>query len=72
MLAFEHIWHGEVVPYFPFLTAMYNPQDTAEMLSEMSTVGVSMAALITLVWAGICAIADMKVKKQEPSESTQS
>ena len=22
LLAFEHVWHGEVVPYFPFLTAM--------------------------------------------------
>ena len=22
LLAFEHIWHGEVVPWFPFLTAI--------------------------------------------------
>ena len=22
LLAFEHIWHGEIVPWFPFLTAM--------------------------------------------------
>ena len=22
LLAFEHVWHGEVVPWFPFLTAM--------------------------------------------------
>lgn len=71
MLAFEHIWHGEVVPYFPFLTAMYDPGDTAEMLSEMSTVGVSMAALITLVWAGMCVVADMKVKKEASSESAR-
>ncbi len=21
LLAFEHVWHGEVVPWFPFLTA---------------------------------------------------
>lgn len=20
LLAFEHVWHGEIVPYFPFLT----------------------------------------------------
>ncbi len=63
MLAFEHIWHGEVVPWFPFLTAMYDPGDTAEMLGEMSTVGVSMAVLITVVWAGMCVVADQKVKK---------
>ena len=22
LLAFEHVWHGEVVPFFPFLTAV--------------------------------------------------
>ena len=32
LLAFEHVWHGEVVPWFPFLTAMSDPADTAEML----------------------------------------
>ena len=31
LLAFEHIWHGEVVPWFPFLTAMSNPADKVEM-----------------------------------------
>ena len=25
LLCFEHIWHGEVVPFFPFLTAMSDP-----------------------------------------------
>ena len=50
LLAFEHLWHGEVVPWFPFLTAMSDPADKAEMLYEMSTVGVTMAVLITLVW----------------------
>ena len=39
LLCFEHIWHGEVVPWFPFLTAMNDPGDTAEMLHEMSTIG---------------------------------
>lgn len=53
LLAFEHVWHGEVVPWFPFLTAAANPADAAEMLHEMSTVGVSMAVLVTLVWGGI-------------------
>ena len=24
LLAFEHVWHGEVVPTFPFLTAVTN------------------------------------------------
>lgn len=26
LLAFEHIWHGEVTPWFPFLTAAGNPR----------------------------------------------
>ena len=34
LLAFEHIWHGEVTPSFPFLTAVENGE-TAEMLSEI-------------------------------------
>ena len=38
LLAFEHVWHGEVVPWFPFLTAAGNPEDAATMLQEMSTV----------------------------------
>ena len=63
LLAFEHFWHGEVVPFPPFLTAMESPEDTAEMLSEMGSVGVSMAVTVTVVWGIICAIAEAKVKK---------
>ena len=65
LLAFEHIWHGEVVPYFPFLTAMYDPSDTAEMLHEMATVGVGMAVLITFVWVVMCVAADALVKRSD-------
>lgn len=50
LLAFEHLWHGEIQPFFPFLTAVSNPADTAEMLNEISTVGVSMAVLVTASW----------------------
>ena len=53
LLAFEHVWHGEVVPWFPFLTAAADPADAAEMLNEIATTGVSMAVLITLVWVGM-------------------
>ena len=56
LLAFEHVWHGEVVPWFPFLTAAADPADAAEMLHEMSTVGVTMAVLITVVWLGMVAV----------------
>ncbi len=50
LLAIEHIWHGEVVPWPPFLTAMKNPADIAPMLHEMATVGTAMAVTVTLVW----------------------
>jgi hypothetical protein len=63
LLAFEHLWHGEVVPWFPFLTAMSDPTDKAEMLHEMSTVGVSMAVLITLVWLGMLAASSVIEKR---------
>ncbi len=63
LLAFEHIWHGEVVPWFPFLTAASNAEDAATMLHEMSTVGVSMAVLVTVVWIGMCIAADAIVKR---------
>ncbi len=56
LLAFEHLWHGEITPFFPFLTAASNPADTAEMLHEIATSGTAMAALVTLVWAGMVAV----------------
>ncbi len=64
LLMFEHVWHGEVVPYFPFLTAMYSPDATSEMLHEMATVGVTMAVLVTAVWAGVCAAADAILRRR--------
>ncbi len=66
LLAYEHVWHGEVKPFFPFLTAMENPADKAEMLHEMGTVGVGMAVLVTAVWVGICVAADVIVKRPLP------
>lgn len=63
LLAFEHIWHGEVVPWFPFLTAMENPEDASEMFHEMGTVGVCMAVLITVVWFVMCKVADSIAKR---------
>lgn len=51
LLAFEHLWHGELVPYFPFLTAMYHAKDAVVMLKEMGTVGVAMALCVTAAWA---------------------
>ena len=63
LLAFEHVWHGEVVPWFPFLTNAATPASTAEMLHEMATSGVGMALLVTAVWAGIVAVTNSIVKR---------
>ena len=63
LLAFEHVWHGEVVPWFPFLTAAADPADAAEMLHEMATVGVSMAALVTLVWLAMLGVSAVIEKR---------
>lgn len=56
LLAFEHVWHGELTPWFPFLTAAASPTDAAEMLREMATAGAGMAVLVTAVWACILAV----------------
>lgn len=50
LLAFEHLWHEEVIPYFPFLSALTERSTTQQMLFEMGTVGVGMALLVTAVW----------------------
>ena len=46
LLAFEHLWHGEIQPWYPFLTAAQDAAETQVMLHEMATVGVSMAAFL--------------------------
>ena len=69
LLMFEHVWHGEVVPWFPFLTNASNPADAAEMLHEMATTGVCMALLIVAVWAGIVAATHFIGKRDTAKES---
>ena len=71
LLAFEHIWHGEVVPWFPFLSAMSDAADRAEMFHEMATVGVCMALIVTAVWAvmvGVSALIEKRAQKPQTDE----
>ena len=63
LLAFEHLWHGEITPWFPFLTAAENPEDLSEMFNEMSTVGVTMAVLVTAVWGCMVAVSSVMEKR---------
>jgi hypothetical protein len=62
LLALEHVWHGEVVPWPPFLTAMENPADVAPMLHEIATIGVAMALFVTFIWVIMVLVADYKAK----------
>jgi hypothetical protein len=56
LLMLEHVWHGEVVPWPPFLTAMANPADIPVMLHEMATVGTTMSAVTLATWGAILAV----------------
>ncbi|MCQ2534151.1 MAG: hypothetical protein MJ172_06255 [Clostridia bacterium] len=67
LLAFEHVWHGEITPWAPFVTAMGDSADMVEMFHEMATVGVTMAVIITIAWAGIVAVAN-RMEKQAKKE----
>ncbi len=58
LLAIEHIWHGEIVPWFPFLTAMQNAEDTSAMINEIITIGGCIDLFIPLVWFAFCLFVD--------------
>ena len=71
LLAFEHLWHGEVQPFPPFLTAATEgPDAVSEMLGEMATVGVTMAVLVTAAWAAMVVISVIIEKRAaSPAEA---
>ena len=63
LLAFEHLWHGEISPFFPFITAAADPEQTSIMLHEMATSGVAMSLLVTAVWIGMVAVKSVAARK---------
>ena len=70
LLMFEHVWHGEVVPWFPFLTRASDAADRAEMLREIATNGTAMCLLVTLVW-GIMAAVTARLEKAAPADEAK-
>ena len=68
LLAFEHVWHGEVVPFFPFLTAVKDGE-ASEMLHEMVTTGVTMAVIVTAVWGLMVLVSSLMEKKIDKTDS---
>ena len=69
-MAFEHLWHGELILAFPFLTAV---QEGAvnEMLFEMGTAGVGMAVLCTLAWAAVLFVKYLLARPRANKESVR-
>jgi hypothetical protein len=59
MLAVEHVSHGEVVLYPPFLTAGF-----MEVLPEIIKVGVPMTLTITVVWLVMVFVAEKLLNKK--------
>lgn len=70
LLAFEHLWHGEISLSFPFLTAASDPTQTAVMLHEMAVSGTSMALLVTAVWS-VYLIITTKFKSKSDCDSSE-
>jgi len=58
MLMVEHVAHGEIIPYPPFLTA-----GIMEILPEMLSVGGPMAALSTAFWASMVTVNEIITRK---------
>ena len=72
ILAGEHILHGEVTPYPPFLTAAgEGPEAVSEMLTEMGTVGVTMFAVLVVAWAVGVLIADYVKYRQRKNKKLE-
>lgn len=65
LLAFEHVWHGEIEPFFPFLTAAKSSAEWTAALQEMSTAGVVMAVSVTLFWTGMVAVSNVLEKRKK-------
>jgi len=70
LLAFEHLWHGEITPFFPFLTAMSDPEEKAEMLHEMAVSGTAMSLIVTFVWMFMVVINIISSRNSLPVSGT--
>ena len=58
MLMVEHVAHGEITPYPPFLTA-----GIFEVLPEIVAVGIPMATASTLLWASLVVANELMTRK---------
>ena len=70
-LAVEHVAHQEIVPWFPFLTAMRTPADTAAMFSEMAAVGIPMTFALILAWAAIVLVYELALAPRASASASE-
>ncbi len=63
LLALEHVWHGEVVPWPPFLTAVQTAGEVGPILREIATYGVAMTAVVVAAWAIMVGIAEIAERR---------
>jgi hypothetical protein len=63
ILAAEHVFHGEITAWAPYLTAMSSPADTAVMLSEIASIGGSMTLAISGTWVAMLAVNSLMMKR---------
>ncbi len=61
MLTVEHIAHGEVMLFPPFLTAMLTPSEIPVMLQEMATIGGTMTLAIVCIWVVMVTVSNRKL-----------
>lgn len=63
MLILDHIISGEIMPVFPFFSALLTEGGAFTMLREMLTVGLPMSLLVTAIWAIGCLLQLKVVRK---------
>ena len=68
LLALEHIWHGEVVPWPPFLTAMQTPGEVGPMLRELATYGSSIVVVMFVAWGIMVGVAELRARSRHLPE----
>lgn len=70
LLALEHVWHGEVVPWPPFLTAIETPGAVGPMLREILTHGVTMTAVVLVAWTVMVGVAERRSRAKSLAEAS--
>lgn len=69
LLALEHVWRGELVPFPPFLTAFQTAEGVGPVLREIATYGATMTAAVVLAWAIMVGVAELRIRARRMSEA---